>query len=75
MGMLVCRHTLKKGASSKEQVMEAVRGHFRPEFVNRVDDFVLFEPLGKPAIEQIVQLQVCCHTITAMQTLAFIWEI
>ena len=35
-----------------------VRTSFRPEFVNRVDDFVVFEALKKNEIKQIVRLQV-----------------
>ncbi|GHD07762.1 chaperone protein ClpB [Streptomyces violarus] len=38
-------------------VMGELRGHFRPEFLNRVDDIVLFKPLGERQIEQIVELQ------------------
>jgi ATP-dependent Clp protease ATP-binding subunit ClpB len=38
-------------------VMAELRGHFRPEFLNRVDDIVLFKPLGEAQIERIVELQ------------------
>ncbi|MGW5257627.1 ATP-dependent chaperone ClpB [Streptomyces sp. NPDC004012] len=38
-------------------VMGELRGHFRPEFLNRVDDIVLFKPLGEAQIERIVELQ------------------
>jgi ATP-dependent Clp protease ATP-binding subunit ClpB len=38
-------------------VMAALRGHFRPEFLNRVDDIVLFTPLALTQIERIVDLQ------------------
>lgn len=34
-----------------------MRGHFRPEFVNRVDDFIIFEPLQLSQIQAIVRLQ------------------
>jgi ATP-dependent Clp protease ATP-binding subunit ClpB len=37
--------------------MAELRGHFRPEFLNRVDDIVLFTPLSMPQIERIVELQ------------------
>ena len=40
----------------REMVMTALRHHFRPEFLNRVDDIVLFKPLTEPEIEQIVEL-------------------
>ena len=38
-------------------VMGELRAHFRPEFLNRVDDIVLFKPLGERQIERIVELQ------------------
>ena len=39
----------------KEQVFSELRGHFRPEFLNRVDDIVLFKPLTKQEIVGIVE--------------------
>ncbi|MEO0514230.1 MAG: ATP-dependent chaperone ClpB [Planctomycetota bacterium] len=41
---------------TKNQVMATVRSHFRPEFLNRVDDIVMFTPLGLAEIQQIVTL-------------------
>ena len=41
----------------KDAVMQHVRSHFRPEFVNRLDEFIVFEPLTHAQIEEIVQLQ------------------
>ncbi|GII93966.1 ATP-dependent chaperone ClpB [Sinosporangium siamense] len=41
---------------SRESVMADLRRHFRPEFLNRVDDIVLFKPLTEAEIEQIVDL-------------------
>ena len=38
-------------------VMEALRGHFRPEFLNRVDETVLFHRLGREELKRIVGLQ------------------
>ena len=43
---------------SRNSVMSALRQHFRPEFLNRVDDIVLFKPLTASEIKQIVDLQV-----------------
>jgi ATP-dependent Clp protease ATP-binding subunit ClpB len=40
----------------RERVMRQVRSSFRPEFLNRVDDIVLFKPLRMDEIEQIVDL-------------------
>ncbi|MBS1704941.1 MAG: ATP-dependent chaperone ClpB [Armatimonadetes bacterium] len=42
----------------KGLIMEEVRTHFRPEFVNRLDDIVIFRPLGINEIKKIVGLQV-----------------
>jgi ATP-dependent Clp protease ATP-binding subunit ClpB len=42
--------------STKERVMAELRQHFRPEFLNRVDDIVLFKPLTLEEVEQIVGL-------------------
>jgi ATP-dependent Clp protease ATP-binding subunit ClpB len=42
---------------ARDAVMKELRAHFRPEFLNRVDDIVLFKPLTLPEIEQIVDLQ------------------
>eukprot|EP00195_Chlamydomonas_chlamydogama_P016479 CAMPEP_0202907142 /NCGR_PEP_ID=MMETSP1392-20130828/41493_1 /ASSEMBLY_ACC=CAM_ASM_000868 /TAXON_ID=225041 /ORGANISM="Chlamydomonas chlamydogama, Strain SAG 11-48b" /LENGTH=196 /DNA_ID=CAMNT_0049595921 /DNA_START=1 /DNA_END=588 /DNA_ORIENTATION=+ len=47
----------KDRALVKEKVMEHVRSHFRPEFINRVDDFITFEPLREDQIRQIVKLR------------------
>jgi hypothetical protein len=41
----------------RDRVMAELRGHFRPEFLNRVDETVLFKPLTLGEIEQIVDLQ------------------
>jgi ATP-dependent Clp protease ATP-binding subunit ClpB len=40
------------------QVMEVVRGHFRPEFLNRLDEIILFHRLGQDHMGPIVDLQV-----------------
>ena len=41
----------------KKAVMEVVGSHFRPEFVNRIDDLVVFHPLGREHIRKIVDIQ------------------
>ncbi|MCL5036150.1 MAG: ATP-dependent chaperone ClpB [Chloroflexi bacterium] len=41
----------------REMVMEAMRNHFRPEFLNRVDETIIFHRLGPDQIEQIVEIQ------------------
>jgi len=44
-------------AKMKAAVMESVQAHFRPEFINRVDDIVVFHPLGKSQLRAIVDIQ------------------
>ncbi len=41
----------------REKVMQELRGHFRPEFLNRVDETVLFKPLSQDQIAEIVDIQ------------------
>ena len=40
-----------------EQVMAAIRSHFRPEFINRIDEIVFFKRLGRDEIDHIVDIQ------------------
>jgi ATP-dependent Clp protease ATP-binding subunit ClpB len=42
---------------ARPHVMEAVRRHFRPEFLNRVDEIILFKRLGRPQMDSIVKIQ------------------
>jgi ATP-dependent Clp protease ATP-binding subunit ClpB len=44
--------------AARDKVTGDLRAHFRPEFLNRVDDIVMFKPLTLPEIEEIVDLQV-----------------
>ena len=44
--------------TTRQEVMSQLRQHFRPEFLNRVDDTVLFHPLQPAQLEQIIDLQV-----------------
>jgi ATP-dependent Clp protease ATP-binding subunit ClpB len=43
--------------SVKEEVVELLKQHLKPEFLNRIDEIVMFEPLGVKAIEKIVDIQ------------------
>lgn len=45
-------------AHSKDKVMKALRDFFRPEFLNRLDEIVLFDILSEKAIKEIVKMQV-----------------
>jgi ATP-dependent Clp protease ATP-binding subunit ClpB len=44
-------------AEMESRVMEALRAHFKPEFLNRVDDVILFHQLGRDEIARIVDIQ------------------
>ncbi|HBU06471.1 MAG TPA: ATP-dependent chaperone ClpB [Candidatus Magasanikbacteria bacterium] len=47
----------KQEEKIREKVMEALREHFKPEFLNRVDDIITFHPLNEEEIREIVDLQ------------------
>ncbi|WP_416367727.1 ATP-dependent chaperone ClpB [Tritonibacter mobilis] len=44
-------------ADAKRDVMDAVRAHFRPEFLNRLDETVIFDRLGRQDMDGIVEIQ------------------
>ncbi|CRL12624.1 Chaperone protein ClpB [Phaeobacter italicus] len=44
-------------ADAKRDVMDAVRAHFRPEFLNRLDETIIFDRLGRKDMDGIVELQ------------------
>jgi ATP-dependent Clp protease ATP-binding subunit ClpB len=48
--------TLDEGL--RRQVMDALRAHFRPEFINRVDEIIIFHPLSREQMKQIIDIQV-----------------
>ncbi len=48
----------------REQVTNTLRLHFRPEFINRIDELTIFEPLKKTELRQIVTIQI--HQIERM---------
>ncbi len=47
----------KEKESLKDKVMESLRDNFRPEFLNRIDEIIIFDYLGKPEIKKIVDLE------------------
>jgi ATP-dependent Clp protease ATP-binding subunit ClpB len=55
-------HISRMADSSQEEmrklVEEALRGHFRPEFLNRIDETIVFERLSREQLERIVEIQV-----------------
>ena len=46
----------KDPEKARKEAMEALRASFRPEFINRIDEIVIFNPLGKEQLERIVVL-------------------
>jgi ATP-dependent Clp protease ATP-binding subunit ClpB len=54
---LILEHRGEDWGLVETQVLAQLRQHFRPEFLNRVDDIVVFRPLGEPEIAHIVDLQ------------------
>ena len=55
---IIQKYTGKTPSVMKEELMGLVRNTFRPEFLNRVDEIVLFNPLGEKEIAQITKLQI-----------------
>jgi ATP-dependent Clp protease ATP-binding subunit ClpB len=53
----ILEHASGDWALVETQVTQAMRQHFKPEFLNRVDDIIIFRPLGTEQIEHIVELQ------------------
>ena len=61
LGSQLIRENMEKGVSldtTREQVMEMLRQTVRPEFLNRIDETILFTPLDEGQIRDIVSLQV-----------------
>jgi len=44
-------------AMSEQNIREALRTHFKPEFLNRIDDIIIFKSLGKEELTRIVEIQ------------------
>jgi ATP-dependent Clp protease ATP-binding subunit ClpB len=49
--------TAEEFEQATKLVMEALHGHFKPEFLNRVDDVIVFRPLGKEQLVKIIDLR------------------
>ena len=50
-------HSEKEFEEASKHVMNALHGHFKPEFLNRVDDIIIFSPLGKEQLVKIIELR------------------
>jgi ATP-dependent Clp protease ATP-binding subunit ClpB len=53
----ILEHSGEERALLETQVTSALRQHFRPEFLNRVDDIIIFRALGAAELERIIDLQ------------------
>jgi ATP-dependent Clp protease ATP-binding subunit ClpB len=58
------KNTVEVVDKTRQQVLELLKKHIRPEFLNRIDEKIVFQPLSKQEIMQIVRLQ--CNQIIAM---------
>jgi ATP-dependent Clp protease ATP-binding subunit ClpB len=56
----VASHIMQEfsGEELREKVMEALKMRFRPEFLNRIDEIIIFNPLGMDEIKKIVEIQI-----------------
>jgi ATP-dependent Clp protease ATP-binding subunit ClpB len=59
---LISERTMGEGGAidegTRRQVMDALREHFRPEFLNRIDEIIFFHALGREHLKQIVDIQI-----------------
>jgi ATP-dependent Clp protease ATP-binding subunit ClpB len=59
---LLSERTMSEGGTIDEgtrlQVMEALRAHFRPEFLNRIDEIIFFHALGREHLKRIIDIQI-----------------
>ncbi len=56
----LAEHTRRDGTvdeGTRREVLEAMRQHFRPEFINRIDEVIVFHPLGREHMGRIIDLQ------------------
>jgi ATP-dependent Clp protease ATP-binding subunit ClpB len=57
----LAEHASRDGSISegaRREVMDALRTHFRPEFINRIDEIIVFHPLGREHMGRIIDIQV-----------------
>jgi ATP-dependent Clp protease ATP-binding subunit ClpB len=51
------REATELDQATRRLVMDALRAHFSPEFLNRVDDVIMFHPLGREHLAEIIDIQ------------------
>jgi ATP-dependent Clp protease ATP-binding subunit ClpB len=58
----IVEHTTTEGGTvdegTRRQVLDALREHFRPEFLNRIDEIIFFHALGRDHMKQIIDIQI-----------------
>jgi ATP-dependent Clp protease ATP-binding subunit ClpA len=57
LGFATKDETAGEKENLKEKVLSALKDHFRPEFLNRIDEIIIFNYLGKEEIKKIVELE------------------
>jgi ATP-dependent Clp protease ATP-binding subunit ClpB len=57
LGSAILKDRERDWAAAEAEVRSVLEGHFRPEFLNRIDDIIIFKPLSKEVILGIVDLQ------------------
>jgi len=57
IGFSLTHDQQKKNEQVRQRLLDALHKTFRPEFLNRIDDIIVFNKLGKPEIEQIIEIQ------------------
>jgi ATP-dependent Clp protease ATP-binding subunit ClpB len=69
----ILEHAGTDWAKVEAQVLQALRSQFRPEFLNRVDDIVIFRPLGEDQIGHIAELQLArLHKLLAPRKITLV---
>ena len=69
---IIQRNLSKRGtkefdeAKQKADLMDVLRGHFRPEFINRIDEVIVFHSLDRSEIREIIELQLSRVAKTAL---------
>ncbi|MDQ3070006.1 MAG: ATP-dependent chaperone ClpB [Acidobacteriota bacterium] len=51
------RGEIELGEAVRREVQDAMRAHFKPEFLNRIDDIIFFHPLGREHVRKIIDIQ------------------
>ena len=58
VGADIIQNNMGRVADCREEVMEVLRRTVRPEFLNRIDEVIMFEPLSQPDIRDILKMQI-----------------